>query len=185
MVRMATVAITLVMGAAAAFGQDERDKRLEELKREFDRTLRGLQQKFEEERGRLEKEFRAATERLLERRAEEKRPDPQEKREPRGMEDLLREILKRVESLEKRLDGEMPRLRELPRLLRPPLDLEKLPGAMPEEFRRWLEQMPRWKGGEDFKFEFRKAEPKKDKDSDDEKPKPKPRKKKDDDDGQK
>ena len=172
MKRTVMAAICLVAGAAAAFGQDDPDKRLENLKREFDRTLKGLSEKFDQERARLEKEFKAAKERLLDRKA-----DPQEKKEPRGVEDLLKEVLKRVESLEKRLDGEMPRFRELQRVIPRAFDFEKLPGGMPEEFKKWLEQMPKWKGGEDFRFEFRKAEPKKD---DAEKPKPKPKKKDDD-----
>jgi hypothetical protein len=172
MKRTVMAVVCLAVGTAAAFGQDERDKRLDDLKREFERTMKGLQEKFEVERGRLEKEFRAAAERLL-----EKKDDPQEKKEPRGVEDLLKEILKRVESLEKRLDGELPRLREFQRVIPRAFDLQKLPGAMPEEFRKWLEQMPKWKGGEDFKFEFRKADPKKD----EEKPKAKPKKKPDDD----
>jgi hypothetical protein len=180
MKRTLMAAICLVAGAAAAFGQDEPDKRLENLKREFDRTMKGLAEKFDQERGRLEKEFKAARERLL-----EKKGDPQEKKEPRGVEDLLREVLKRVESLEKRLDGEMPRLRELHKVIPRSFDFEKLPGVMPEEFRKWMEQMPKFKGGEDFKFEFRKGEPKADPKADpkkdEEKPKAKPKKKDDED----
>ena len=172
-------AVCLVAGAASAFAQDDPDKKLDGLKREFERTMKGLQKKFEQERGRLEKEFRAAKERLL-----EKKGEPGEKKEPRGVEELLREVLKRVESLEKRIDGELPRLREFQRVIPRSFDFEKLPGGMPEEFKKWLEQMPKWKGGEDFKFEFRKAEPKKKEKGDEEQPKPKPKKKGDGDNGQ-
>lgn len=140
-------ALFLAAGSAAAFGQDERDKRVEELKREFERTMKGLQQKFELERERLEKEFRGAQERLLEKKGEA----PEKKgKEPRGVEDLLREILKRVESLEKKLDGELPRFREF--------DFKRVPQGMPEEFRKWLEQMPKFKKEEDFRFEFKKSD---------------------------
>ena len=44
-------------------------------------------------------------------------------------------------------------------------DFKRFEHGVPDEWRKWLEQMPRFKG-EDFKFEFRKAEPKKDKDED-------------------
>jgi hypothetical protein len=58
-------------------------------------------------------------------------------------------------------------------------DFKRFDG-MPDEWRRWLEQMPRFKGGEDFKFEFRKPE-KKDEDKREEK-KEKPKKKENSDD---
>lgn len=156
-------AFCLALGTLSAFAQDGADKRVEELKREFERSMKGLQEKFDQERARIEKEFKAARERLL-----EKKGDGEEKKKPRGVEDMLAEILKRVESLEKRLEKEAPRLRELPRMVPKNFDFDfkrfgEAPG-LPDEWRKWLEQMPRFKGGEDFKFEFRKdAPPKKEK----------------------
>ena len=166
---MKTMAATvaLLLGAAGlATAQDDRERKMDELKREFDRTLRGLQQKFDSERERLEKEFKAARERLLEQKGERREDD----RKPRDVESLLRDLVKRVDSLEKRLDGGLPRLRELPglrelpRLMPPEFDFKRLEQGVPEEWRRWLEQMPRFRGGEDYKFEFRKAPPKGDDD---------------------
>ena len=161
MKQVVLTAFCIAIGAGAAFAQDGADKRVEELKREFERSLKGLQEKFDQERARIEKEFKAARERLL-----EKRGDGEEKKKPQGVEGMLAEILKRVESLEKRLEKEAPRLRELPRMVPKDFDFKRFGEApsMPEEWRQWLEKMPRFKGGEDFKFEFRKdAPPKKEK----------------------
>jgi hypothetical protein len=169
------VGLLLAAGAGAAFAQDDRDRKAEDLKREFERSMKGLEEKFQMERSRLEKEFRAARERLL-----EKRGEPDQGKEPRGAEELLREVLKRVESIEKRLDGELPRLREFRHLLPPEFDFKRLPAQVPEEFRKWLEQMPRFRKDEDFKFEFRKQD-KKGEDKKDEKPDQKKPKKEDED----
>lgn len=158
-------AFCLAAGAGAAFAQDGGEKRFEDLKREFERSMKGLQEKFEQERARLEKEFKATRERLLEKRAE---PPGEEKKKPLGgIEGMLGELLKRVESLEKKLEKEAPRLRELPGMIPRNFDFKKRfgeGGGVPDEWRQWLEKMPRFKGGEDFKFEFRKdAPPKKEK----------------------
>ncbi len=154
-------AFCLAAGAGAAFAQDGGEKKFDDLKREFERSMKGLQEKFEQERARLEKEFKATRERLLEKRVE---PPGEGKKKPLGgIEGMLGELLKRVESLEKKLEKEAPRLRELPRNF--DFDFKKRfeGGGMPDEWRKWMEQMPRFKGAEDFKFEFRKDAPKKEK----------------------
>jgi hypothetical protein len=170
---VATMALVLC-GAGIASAQDDRERKSDELRRELERSLKALQDKFEVERERLQKEFKAARERLLERK-EEPRGE-----KPRDLESMVRELLKRVDSLEKKLDGQLPRLRdlprELPRMMPKDFDFKRFQDGVPDEWRRWLEQMPRFRGGEDFKFEFRRAEPKKDQDKDEER-KEKPKKK--------
>jgi len=148
----------LLAGAGIAAAQDGPDKKLDELRREMERSLKGLQQKFEAERERLEQEFKAARRKLLERKEE-----PKQDEKPRDVESLLRELLKRVDSIEKKLDHPMPKLQELPRLMPKEFDFKRFQDGVPDEWRRWLEQMPRFRGGEDFKFEFKKQEPKKEK----------------------
>src|SRR5262250_900114 len=98
---MKTVVATaaLLLGAAGlASAQDERERKMDELRRDFERTMKGLQQKFDQERERLEKEFRSARERLLEKKGE--RP-PGERREenqkPRSTEELLERVLDRLD----------------------------------------------------------------------------------------
>jgi len=174
---VATAALVLC-SAGLASAQDDGERRIDELRR----AMKELQQKFDTERSRIEKELRAAQEKLLERKKEERREDGK----PRDLESLVRELLKRVDSLEKKLDGELPLLRELPRelprLMPRDFDFKRFEGV-PDEWRRWLEQMPRLKGAEDFKYEFRKAEPKKEKDEDKrEEKKEKPKKKENSDD---
>src|SRR5216684_1753058 len=109
--------------------------------------------------------------------------DPERKMDQlrRDMEGMVRELLKRVDSLEKKLDHQLPRLqelpKELPRLMPKDFDFKRFQDGVPDEWRRWMEQIPRFKGAEDFKFEFRRAEPKKDQDKGEErreKPKKKP-----------
>ena len=163
MKQVVLTAFCLAAGAGAAFAQDGADKRIEELKREFERSMKGLQEKFEQERARIEKEFKAARERMVEKRAEPG-DEKNEKKKPQGVEGMLAEILKRVESLEKRLEKEAPRLRELPGMIPKNFDFDFKKrfgdgGGVPDEWRQWLEKMPRFKGGEDFKFEFRKDAP--------------------------
>jgi hypothetical protein len=174
MVRAWITLAAILVGAGTAAAQDERDKKFDDLKREFERSMKALSEKFEQESARLKKEFKAAQERLLEKRAE---PKGEEKKEsPRSVEETLKLLLNKVEKLEKRLDGEVPKLRELPRLMpREPFrefEFKKFPDGLPDEWRKWLEQMPHfqeWRElipnpkGEDFKFEFRKAPPKKEK----------------------
>lgn len=152
-----TVAM-LLCAAGLASAQDDRERKMDELKREFERSMKGLQQKFDAERERMQKEFKAAQEKLFGKKDEEKKP--------RSTEDLLRAVLDRLDALEKRLDHEMPRFkggleRLIPEERFKNFDFKRFDG-MPDEWRKWMEQMPRFKGAEDFKFEFRKGEPKKD-----------------------
>src|SRR4051812_15177534 len=153
---VATVAL-LLCGAGLAAAQDDRERRMDELRREMERSLKSLQQKFDVERERLEKEFKAARERLLEKK------DERRDEKPRDLESTVRELLKRVDGLEKKLDQQLPRLHELPRMMPKDFDFKRFQDGVPDECRKWLEQMPRFKGPEDFRFEFRKAEPKKEK----------------------
>jgi hypothetical protein len=170
---VATMAL-LVCGAGIASAQDDRERKADELRRDMERSLKALQEKFDVERERLMKEFKAARERLLEKKEE------RGEQKPRDLEGMVRELLKRVDTLEKKLDTQLPRLRELPkelpRLMPKDFDFKRFQDGVPDEWRRWLEQMPRFRGGEDFKFEFRRAEPKKDQDKDEER-KEKPKKK--------
>ena len=165
---IATLAL-LLCGAGLATAQDDRERKMDELRREMERSLKSLQQKFDVERERLEKEFKAARERLLEKK------DERREEKPRDLESMVRELLKRVDSLEKKLDQQLPRLHELPRMMPRDFDFKRFPDGMPDEWRKWMEQMPRFKGSEDFRFEFRKGEPKPEKGEERrEKPKKKP-----------
>jgi hypothetical protein len=181
---MKTVVATaaLLLGAAGlASAQDERERKMDDLRREFERSMKGLTQKFEQERERLEKEFRAARERLLEKKGERRGEDPK----PRSTEDLLERVLERLDQLEKRLDQELPRFdfkkspfENLPRWKDLPRDFDF------RDFKQfapyWREFLPRWKD-EDFRFEWKKKgedderkeekKEKKDKKKDDEKKK--------------
>lgn len=150
---VATVAL-LLAGAGLATAQDDRERKMDELRREMERSLKSLQQKFDVERERLEKEFKAARERLLEKK------DERRDEKPRDLESMVRELLKRVDGLEKKLDQQLPRLHELPRMMPKDFDFKRFQDGVPDEWRKWLEQMPRFKGSEDFRFEFRKGEPK-------------------------
>ena len=155
---VATMAL-LLCGAGLASAQDDRERKMDELRREMERSMKALQQKFDAERERMQKEFKAAQEKLFGKKDEDKKP--------RSTEDLLRAVLDRLDALEKRLDHEMPRFKGLERLIPEEhfknFDFKRFEG-MPDEWRKWMEQMPRFKGAEDFKFEFRKGEPKKDED---------------------
>jgi hypothetical protein len=173
---VATMALVF-LGAGIASAQDDRERKADELRRDMERSLKALQEKFDVERERLMKEFKAARERLLEKK------EPHKDEKPRDLESMVRELLKRVDTLEKKLDGQLPRLRDLPkdlpRLMPRDFDFKRLQDGVPDEWRRWLEQMPRFRGNDDFKFEFRRAEPKKDQDQDkdgERKEKPKKRK---------
>ncbi len=170
-----TTMALLLAGAGVASAQDEKEQKLDQLRREMERSMRSLKEKFDAERERLEKEFKVARERLL----EKKDGEPKEGK-PRDFESLVEQLQKRVDALEKKVERELPKLRELPRMVPKDFEFKKLPDGLPEEWRRWLEQMPRFKGGEDFKFEFRKQE-KKGGDGD-EPEKPKKKKKQQDDD---
>jgi hypothetical protein len=181
---MKTVVVTvaLLLGAAGmAVAQDDRDRKADELKRDFERAMRGLQQKFESERDRLEKEFKAARDRMLEKKGDRKEGERREEPKPRTTEELLQRVLDRLDHLEKRLDREMPRFdfkdmpfKSLPRDFK---DLPKFDFKQFEEFRelapRWREFMPEFKDKE-FRFEFKRNSD--DKKEDDEQPKKKEKK---------
>jgi uncharacterized protein Yka (UPF0111/DUF47 family) len=113
--------LAILLGSTTAFSQ-------EEPRRDFEKAMKTLQEKFEAERAKLEREFK---ERLA-------KPD-----------DLLARLRERVERLEKRLDVLLPKLHEsLPRFE------FKMPERMPippsgewkgyqERLRKWIEQMPK------------------------------------------
>ena len=97
------VATAAVLLGAAGMASAQDGRKAEDLEREFERAMKMMQQKFEEERGRLEKEFRAARERLL-RPEGEPRPDSERKRpdfekKPQSTDELLRRILERLDHL--------------------------------------------------------------------------------------
>jgi hypothetical protein len=167
-IAVATMAL-LLCGAGFVSAQDDRERKMDELRREMERSMKALQEKFEAERERLQKEFKAAREHFAEKKDERK------DEKPRDLEGLVRELLKRVDSLEKKFDHQLPKLPDLPRMMPRDFDFKRFQDGVPDEWRKWLEQMPRFKGPEDFRFEFRKGEPKKDKDEErKDKPKKKP-----------
>jgi hypothetical protein len=155
--RTLVTTVALLLGAAGvAVAQDERDRKADELKRDFERALKGLQQKFDVERDRLEKEFKAARDRLLE-KGFEKKGERREEPKPRSTEELLQRVLERLDRLEKKLDHDLPRF-----------DFKDLPFKnMPRDFKdfegfrdfvpRWREFLPDFKD-KDFRFEFRKKD---------------------------
>jgi hypothetical protein len=149
-----TVAL-LLCGAGIASAQDDRDRKLDELRKEMERSMKSLQEKFDTERERLQKEFKAARERLLEKKEERREERKDEK--PRDLEALVHELLKRVDSLEKKLDRQLPKFQDLPHLAPKEFDFKRFQDGVPDEWRRWLEQMPRFRGEE-----FKKRAPKKD-----------------------
>lgn len=147
----------LGMGAGVLGAQEEADPRVEELKREFERALKRLQDQFEKDKERLEKEFRAAIERV-----KGGRPKPQEKeggKDKLRLEELVERLARRVERLEERLERMGPPWRpfDFRRFedFRPPRDWERW---LPPRVREFLERCPR-RDGEGFEFEFRKAPP--------------------------
>lgn len=147
----------LGMGAGALGAQEEADPRVEELKREFERALKRLQDQFERDKERLEREFRAAIERVR-----GGRPKPPEKEDGKGkprLEELVERLARRVERLEERLERMGPPRR--------PFDFRGFEDFRPyRDWERWLhprvreflERCPRHEGKR-FEFEFRKAPP--------------------------
>jgi hypothetical protein len=167
------VATAAVLLGAAGIASAQDGRKMDELQREFERAMKGLQQKFDEERGRLEKEFRAAREKLLRPQDDfEKKPRPDFERKPQSTDELLRRILERLDHLEKRFDQDLPRFdfKKLPDLPK----LEKEFEGFREFAPRWREFMPKFKD-EQFRFEFKK---KGDKDDDDKPEKPEKKEKK-------
>jgi hypothetical protein len=148
---MKTVAVTLalVLGASGlASAQDDRDRKLDELKREFDRTMKGLQQKYEAQRAEMEQMFKAQMERL------KKGEHREDEKKPRSTEELLKSVLERLDRLEKRLDQELPRIVPFEHL--PKFDFKRF-----DDFKEfapyWREFIPKFKDDhEHFRFEFKK-----------------------------
>lgn len=167
------VAAALILSAGAAWAQEEDRKKADDLRREFEKSLKALEEKFATERARLEKEFKAAREKLLppdekpEKEGKKVEKKLEKKLDPKNLEDLVQKLLDRVEGLEKKLEGQLPRLREFRQFIPPreqfkDFDFKGFGERMPQEWRKWLEQMPRFKD-ENFKFEFRRPAPKEEK----------------------
>src|SRR5579862_923799 len=93
-----TTMALLLAGAGVASAQDDRERKLDELRREMERSMKSLQEKFETERERLQKEFKAARERLLEKKDEA--PGEHKEGKPRDFESLVEQLQKRVDALE-------------------------------------------------------------------------------------
>lgn len=146
----------LAAGAGTAWAQEERGPR-----QEFERRMRDLEERFRAQREQLEREFR------------ERHPGrPEPERPGADNHALLRQILERLERLERKLDGARPKFqfdfKDLERRFQgaraPKLDFERLErrfeGMRPDlerlipRFRRYFD-----KDG-DFDFEFR-VEPRK------------------------
>jgi hypothetical protein len=168
------VAVFAVAGAGVAAAQE--DRKLDELKREFERSMKGLQEKFEAEKGRLEKEFKAAVGKLKGAVKPEPKKDEGGKESRPGLEQLVEKLIDRVDRLEKKLEGFGGLYRGLPK----DFDFKRF-----GDFKDWTEMMPprfrefMEKRGEDkeFRFDF-KVPPGKKKDEE-EKEEKKPQKKKD------
>jgi hypothetical protein len=90
--------------------QEDPDRKLEELKREHDKALRALREKFEQERARLEKEFRESREKALRGRQDrgEEKGEPGKKEPSKDLQARVRDLEERVERLERKLRGEEP-----------------------------------------------------------------------------
>jgi hypothetical protein len=167
--RTLVTTVALLLGAAGvAAAQDDRDRKADELKRDFERAMKGLQQKFESERDRLEKEFKAARDRLLE-KSFEKKGERREEPKPRSTEELLQRVLERLDRLEKKLDHEMPRFefKDLP-FKNMPRDFKDIPKFDFKDFEGFKEFAPRWREflpdfkDKEFRYEFRKKDKKED-----------------------
>src|SRR5205085_5043293 len=108
--KTALATVALLLGSAGwASAQDDRDRKLDELKREFDRTMKTLQQKYEAERGAMERMFKEQMDRLRkggDRKEGERR---EEEKKPRSTDELLQRVLERLDRLERRLDQDLPR----------------------------------------------------------------------------
>jgi hypothetical protein len=176
-------AAILLSAASMTWAQDDRDRKMDELRREFERTLETMKHKYEAERFKMEQMFKAEMERLKKGAPREDERRPEEKK-PRGTDELLQRILERLDHLEKRFDQELPRF-----------DFKKMPFEnLPKfEFKRfdrdfdfkdfkefaphWRELLPKFKD-EEFRFEFKKKD---DDDRKDEKKDKKDKKEKKDD----
>jgi hypothetical protein len=139
-----TLALILA-GGALAVAQDERDRRVEELRRDHDRRIQELQRKFDEDRGRLDSEFRRRVEDL-------RRPEPgQGERRPgggSGVEEQIRRLAEQVERLTREVErlknGDRPSLERAPEFRRaePPRGPERPPELRRPEPPRSPERPP-------------------------------------------
>jgi hypothetical protein len=120
--------LVLAFGAGVAAAQDDRERRVDELKRDFDKSMKALHEKFQAERARLEKEFRAAQEKLGDRGP--RKEEPRKEAPKGGLEALVEKLVDRVDRIEKRLDRELPALKE----------------RAPEMWKQWRDRIPEWKG---------------------------------------
>jgi hypothetical protein len=155
-----TTAAAWMLAASAVTAQEERKG--DELQREFQKSMKALQERFDAERAKLEKEFKATRERLMEKKSEPGRP-----------EDPLSRLRERVDRIEKRLDELLPKFREgMPRFEFKGLDRLPIPPAgdwkgFQERLRKWMEQMPRPEFREndekqqEYRFEFKRDREKK------------------------
>jgi hypothetical protein len=153
----------LIAASGGAFAQDDHDRRLDDLKKEFERATKLLQERFEVERTRLEKDFKAARERLLERK-NERREGEKPEGDPRSgsTAELLQRILDRLDHLERRLDQGLPRFefKEAPFRNLPQFDFrrfEKDLDGLKELAPRLRDLIPELKD-QDFRFEFKRKE---------------------------
>jgi hypothetical protein len=161
------VAVFAMAGAGVAAAQE--DRKLEDLRKEFERSMKGLQEKFEAERARLEKEFKAAREKLTGPKGEPRKGEEKKSEAKPSLEQLVEKLIDRVDRLEKKLEG----LGGLGRAFGRDFDFKQFRNFKDwEEFMppRFREFMPRGKKEEEkeFRFEFRVPPGQKKKDGDDE-----------------
>ena len=128
-----------ILGAGAAWAQDGKGGG-DDLRREFEKRMQGLEEKFRLERERLEKEFREKRDKFMPRK-EEGGPRPR-------LEELVEKLLHRIEGLERRLDE---RFGEFGKRMPRDFDFRDFREMMP----RFKEFMPRFED-RDFRFEFRR-----------------------------
>lgn len=131
-------ALMLAVLTRAGAAQEDPGRKLEELRREHEKALRALQERFEQERARLEREWRESRERALRGRQDRggEKGEPG-RREPTGdVQARLRDLEERVARIERKLHGgepsreffqfRLPRLRGMPEGWSPGLSEEKL-----------------------------------------------------------
>jgi hypothetical protein len=102
-----TLALVLSTAGFAA-AQEERDRRLDELKRDHDRRMQELQKRFDEDRTRLESEFRRRMEEP--RKAEGQRPSGSLEEQVRRLTEQVERLTQEVEHLKQggRPGGDRP-----------------------------------------------------------------------------
>ena len=136
-------AVLTVLGAGAAFAQEG------DLRRELEKRVRELEERFRAEREKLEKEFRDKREKLMPRREDGGKP---------RLEELVEKLMDRVDRLERRLNEGFG---EFGRALPKDFDFKKLMPRLEDrdfrfEFRRKGDEDPGDKNPKKEFFEFRK-----------------------------